>query len=368
MVCASAPPVRCGVGDYTTTLVRALADDGLPITLFTSRQLSRKENEPALAGLNWTAPIEHWNWGSFGLLRKAVVNATPDLLHLQYPTQFFDSRLIAGLAQWFRHWLGKPVVITLHEHIQPHSLLNLLMAQAADEIVSVRQNFTQGYRRLYSSTVAFKPFHFIPSASSVPIANPTSEEIANVRFRLGVSPSKSMVVYFGLLYPRKGVEQLFRIADPDKDHLFIIGGNLDEAQEYGRHIEVLANSTQWCGRVTLTGFLASNEAAMLMACADAVVLPFTGEGGGLWNTSIHAARSQGTFVLTTSREKGGFDAERNLYWARPGNIDEMRVALRKYIGMRRPSTAEDLPTWSGIACRHRDLYENLVCRRTPERG
>jgi hypothetical protein len=66
----------------------------------------------------------------------------------------------------------------------------------------------------------------------------------------------------------------------------------------------------------VTGFLAPEQAGRLLAAADAAVFPFL-DGGGEWNSSIHGAAAQGTFVLATSMNKRGYDAAKNIYYAAP---------------------------------------------------
>jgi glycosyltransferase involved in cell wall biosynthesis len=319
--------------------------------------------EPALRGLAWSEPIDHWKWRFFKPLKAAILASDPDILHVQYPAQGYDGALTTLASQWFRRWLCRPVIVTLHEHISASSLLPLMMVQAANAVISVRPDFARGYQRFLSWTAALKPFHFIPNASSLPLIQPTEMEIAEIRKRLGVPVGKALVVYFGLVYPRRGVEQLFEIADPAQDHLVIVGGKAGFASDYCDRVEELARSKTWRGRVTLTGFIPDTEAAAILASADAAVLPFTGLGGGVWNTSIHAARLQGTFVLTTSTKARGYDAIQNSYWARPGDVAEMRRALRQYIGLRQPSSSDDVPQWDEIAECHRAIYARFATRR-----
>ncbi|WP_227255128.1 glycosyltransferase family protein [Frigoriglobus tundricola] len=190
-----------------------------------------------------------------------------------------------------------------------------------------------------------------------------------------MSNEKRLVIYFGLLYPGRGVDQLFQIANPTRHHIVIIGGAIPQARDYYREICDLANSPAWSGSCTFAGYLSERAAATAMACADAVVLPFR-LGGGIWNTSIHAARLQGTFVLTTSVSETGLDAHRNVYFAEPDNIEEMREALTRYAGRRQPGSATDVPRWAGIAQRHRELYcllparssAGLAAAQAPRRG
>src|SRR4029077_4119146 len=124
-----------------------------------------------------------------------------------------------------------------------------------------------------------------------------------------------------------------------------------------------AECEPWAGRVTITGYLPAEEAGRILAAADAVLLPFR-DGGGMWNTSIRAAISQGTFVLTTSREQQGYNSIDNAYYARPDDVADMRNALHKYIGTRNDTTSIGLHrNWDSIAQAHVALYHTGASSR-----
>jgi glycosyltransferase involved in cell wall biosynthesis len=173
------------------------------------------------------------------------------------------------------------------------------------------------------------------------------------------SSAKYLVAYFGFIYPNKAVELLFDVADPSQDHLVVIG-DANQDHPYRRSLLERIQCEPWSGKVTVTGFLPGEEAARLLAAVDAVVLPFR-DGGGPWNTSLHAAALQGTFVLTTSRERHGYDPSSNIYYSQPGDVADMRAALRRYIGHRNahPMT-ERYASWEAIAQAHTNLYQNLL--------
>ena len=97
-----------------------------------------------------------------------------------------------------------------------------------------------------------------------------------------------------------------------------------------------------------------------MAASDAVVLPFR-EGGGLWNTSLHGAALQGTFIVTTSHEKQGYDTATNIFSASPGDISAMRQALATYAGRRNTDDNTKIySTWDSIAEAHLQIYRTLA--------
>jgi glycosyltransferase involved in cell wall biosynthesis len=205
-----------------------------------------------------------------------------------------------------------------------------------------------------------KEFRFIPNASSIPLIRLTGEERAVVRSEIGVHIGE-MIVYFGFASPAKGIESLFEIADPQRHRLVLIC-DLSAEDTYQASILDLASRGDWTGKVTVTGFLPPEHAARLLAAADAAVFPFL-NGGGEWNSSIHGAAAQGTFVLATSLDRRGYDAVNNIYSAAPGDIGNMRQALREHLGRRRPPPADSPEAeWDSIAEAHLELYRTLLGR------
>ena len=113
----------------------------------------------------------------------------------------------------------------------------------------------------------------------------------------------------------------------------------------------------------MPGFLAPEKVARTIKAADAVILPYR-EGGGVWNTSLSAASRQGTFVITTSAEREGYDADKNIFYARPGDIPAMRAALAAHAG--RKIEPADGHEWDDIAQAHIALYQTLLNKEDAE--
>jgi glycosyltransferase involved in cell wall biosynthesis len=166
------------------------------------------------------------------------------------------------------------------------------------------------------------------------------------------------VVFFGFLYPSKGIELLFDIASPVSDFLIIAGAFKDKA--YIRQLAGVAQAKGWReDQLHFTGFLSPQDAADLLTIPDAVVLPFL-DGGGEWNTSIHSASAQGTLVITTAVPPRGDEPQRNLFTAAPSDICEMRAALDRLAGRRSTPTPVEAQ-WQGIATAHLDFYHQFTC-------
>jgi hypothetical protein len=203
-----------------------------------------------------------------------------------------------------------------------------------------------------------KHTQFIPNASFIGVAALNSEQRERVRAKY-LDGQKRLIVFFGFLYPHKGVEQLFEISNPATDRI-VIAGEMNVVPHYCAEIMKRIASPPWSGKVTVAGFLPSGDMAELLASADAVVFPYR-NGGGEWNTSLHGAVLNRAFVLHTSLHPGGYDPKRNTYSARIDDIEEMRGALNRYAGSRRgDDPALDCADWQSIAAAHETVYKALV--------
>jgi glycosyltransferase involved in cell wall biosynthesis len=177
--------------------------------------------------------------------------------------------------------------------------------------------------------------------------------------------TKVLVAFFGFANPRKGVERVFDIADPT-EHCLVLICDLNPSDSYHRKLLLRMNGQAWLGNASTTGFLPPDQVARLLSAADAVVLPFP-EGGGVWSTSAQAAMAQGTFLLVTSGDRRGYDAVKNVYYADPVDVDEMRRALRSRAGTRLIVDDRVKSTWDSIAQEHALVYRAQMARR-PSRG
>lgn len=360
LVCGSYPPMHCGVGDYTARLTQALAQRGdVEVSVITTRGDPQCAAETA-RGVSRVMP--DWRVRRLGMLLSAARAARPDLLHLQFPAQGYNEIIGPILVPCLsRTILGIPVVVTLHEYM-PRNLKSQLarfpMIWCAAEIIVVRPDYVSRIPAPTAWLVRGRKIRFVPNASVIPPANLNAEERDAVRRSLGCG-SRTLVAYFGFAYPHKGVEQLFRIADPARHHLLLICELSPENAYHARLLE-LANSSEWKDHITITGYVNSDHAATLLAAADAVVFPYR-DGGGVWNSSLHGAASQGTFVLTTSSDERGYDPVANIYRARPDAVGEMQRALLEHHGVRKANGNIAVgASWQAIAGAHVDLYRSLL--------
>lgn len=348
--------MKCGVGDYTAKLANALHGcDDTAVAVVTHAAAVPK---PAAFQFEVFPVARTWGISDLIPISSIVRPWRPDIMHIQYPTQGYGH----GLLPWFLPTLfsiaNVPIVQTWHEYHPERVRRNILNAVLGGGLVVVRPDYKAMMPGWYRWLIRNKSFRFIPNASAIPQVELTEEQRLKLRSRFAPR-TKEVVVFFGFVHPAKRVELLFEIADPKRHHLILIGDlNVDDAYHNG--ILRLASEGRWAGHVTMTGFLSPEEVGQILAASDAVVLPFR-DGAGIWNTSIHAALSQGTFVLATSQEGCGYNSSENIYFARPDDVADMSCALRTYIGTKKAQEIRDpASNWRSIADSHRSLFQQLI--------
>lgn len=383
LITGSFPPTRCGVGDYTYQLALSLASDpSLKVGVLTSKtaRLLGSHKEIALLPI-----VNAWDWKEISTIVDAIRQWAPDIIHIQYPTMGYGRKQLPWLLPLVLRLAGFSIAQTWHEVYSLKILIRsrlffrfIIKGVVPGSLVIVRRDFQERTNWLLRWTFLNKAVRFIPNASSIPAIELSLEERKELRERYA-RPDAHMIAYFGFIYPRKRVELLFQIADANNSHLVIIGDVFREEElrdappsartkitSYNELIRRLAKAEQWQGKVTMTGFLPDQEAARVIAAADAVIVPVL-DGGGGWNSSVHAAQAQGTFVLTTSRQRHGYDPIENTYFAGEHDVEEMRQALNQYLGTRVQNPAAAARAWDSIGESHVELYRTQVSRKTRAR-
>jgi glycosyltransferase involved in cell wall biosynthesis len=376
--------MRCGVGDYTYQLATALTCDSseIDVAVLTSASAAPVATAP---NLSFFPIIETWNWTSLKTVRKLVRDWKPTLIHIQFPTLGYGHHRMPWMLPLYLYVSGLPIVQTWHEIYPLKNLLTsdfllwfITKAAVPGGLVTVRRNFRDRISPLFRLAFANKIVRFIPNASTIPAVVLTDAERTSVRELYGRTGAK-LIVYFGFIQPNKRVHLLFDVADPERCHLAIVGDTFSEAdlqkmpkaarealQEYYARVKQLSTSSRWIGKTTMCGFLPSQEVARVIAAADAVVLPIRG-GAGEWNTTVHAAQTQGTFVLTTHENRRGYDFAQNVYFAKETDVEEMKRALDQYAGTHSHDPPAHRPTWRSISDAHIELYREVLqgSRYTP---
>jgi glycosyltransferase involved in cell wall biosynthesis len=354
LLTGSYPPMKCGVGDYTGHLAESLgALEGVSVAVLTDVSAA---SSPAVKGVTLFPVVRGWTLPCAAHILRTTLGWKPDLVHIQYPTQGYQGRFLSYQLPLLVRSSGFPLVQTWHEYKPVGSVTVFANALPTRGFVVVRQDFEKNSSPFYRWIFRRKPFRFIPNAPTIPVAALPEHQRAFIRRKMAPEAER-VIAYFGFVSRAKNVEALFDIADSGRDHI-VLACALDPSDPYHAVILGKTEEARWKGKTTVTGYLPPDEAGRILAAADAVVFPFR-DGGGDWNTSLQGATAQGTFVLTTSRERNGFDAGRNIYFAEPGNLAEMRKALTLHGGSRGPGQ-DPAVAWGSIARAHVFFYRELL--------
>jgi glycosyltransferase involved in cell wall biosynthesis len=357
LITGSYPPMKCGVGDYTYSLAKALAANSeVHIGVLTNVLVV---NNCKTDGIEIFPVIEKWGLAEAFKVINIVRSWAPDIVHIQYETQGYKNGLLPRVLPLIFFLMRKKVVQTWHGGCGRRDVLKcFLRLIIPGALVVVHRQYMDNFHRIYHWILRARKPIFIRNASAIPRVTLDVKEMNKIKMQY-LNKQKRLIVFFGFVYPHKGVELIFEIANPDTDQI-VIAGEIDEKEDYSREILRNASVEPWLGKVTITGFLPLSDVAALLRIADAVILPFR-IGGGEWNTSIHGAVMNGAFVITTSLTQNGYDKKRNIYFAKVDNIQEMSSALSIYAGMRREDNVDiDRNEWVVIADEHYALYKSLI--------
>jgi glycosyltransferase involved in cell wall biosynthesis len=142
----------------------------------------------------------------------------------------------------------------------------------------------------------------IPAPSFVRIPN---EDAGSARRRgrevLGLQEHEIAIVYYGYLYPLKGVETLIATFGqlPGNTRLLIVGGTEDEV--YARSLRELSNKAGRADHILWIGHCDDEKSSLYLYSADICVLPFN-VGVRLNNSSFAAAAAHSLPIVTTRGE------------------------------------------------------------------
>lgn len=235
LITGSFPPMRCGVGDYTACLAEALGRlDDTSVAVLTSREGGYMKTPH----YNYEVfpVVRKWKLSEFTRIAGVVRQWRPDIVHVQFPTQGYRRGWLPLLLPGLLLLFNVKVVQTWHEYYTKLTTRRIIIPKAVvpGGLVVVRPDYKAYMPRFYRWLIRHKQFRFIPNASALPRVALTPEERLAVRERFAPA-EKSLLAYFGFIYPHKGVYLLFEIAVPEKHHIVLVG-YFNEADPYHKAV------------------------------------------------------------------------------------------------------------------------------------
>ena len=295
LICASFPPVRCGVGDYTARLAQALADAGARVSVVTS---DPKEAPRVFSGVAVYPVVRSWAGRKTPALGRILQSLKPDCAAVMYPSLGYGR----GLAPNFiLGWLGKKFpacgrLLILHEYAMFSWLGRARLRPALAAAQAVVCTNHRDRRALRRHRLPKGRVRVIPLGSAVaPAADPSAP---------ATFTSRSRCVHFGAVMPNKGWETLLAAwqqlqGTGSKLQLEAIGAL--EPVRYAYHARVARDIARRClfPGIRFTGYLPEEEVRKKFKNSSGVaVMPFR-RGAQLNRSSLVAVLSAGLAVVTT---------------------------------------------------------------------
>jgi glycosyltransferase involved in cell wall biosynthesis len=363
IITGSYPPMKCGVGDYTALLAKHLSEvDGIAkvgvLTDTAAKIVNLQEDNVELLPY-----IKGWGFSQLRHIINRVLNWSPDIVHIQYPTMGYGRSMMPSFLPFFLRRFRIKVIQTWHEPLSQKGLVRYLPnACTRDDLIVVEPYYKSFLPSWYSWILSRqKRMHHIPISSNIPRSTITDTELRDLRENYDAI-NKPLITYFGFVTPQKGVDHIFEILNPNDDFRLVLMCELNHQDPHHRLLLETINKPEWKQKVSVAGFLDQEAVANLLKASDAVVLPFV-KGVSYRNGSFLAACLQGTFVLTTHFEKDGYDANEHVYYTKPVDIQAMKLGLNEYLGTKKTTEAA-LWDWTSIAYKHKELYTKLKSKIT----
>jgi glycosyltransferase involved in cell wall biosynthesis len=273
LVTGACPPGECGVGDYTACLDKALRAKGVESQVIAS---------------------EDWNVSSALRVHRSMREQNFEVVHIEYPTVGFGARLGPQALSLLRG-----CVVTIHEASQRRLLRKLALfpfSVRAQHII-----FTSRFERQFATKWA----PWISRVSSViPVGS-------NIGVGAGKGPRNlAEVVHFGLIMPKKGVEDVVELSRLIKSaglsfKVRIIG---KAPLRYADYLARLRSETTDLPIIWDLD-LSEEQVAERLARASIAYLPYP-DGASERRATLKAALLNGVAVLTTRSSQTPHSLER----------------------------------------------------------
>lgn len=360
------PPMRVGEADHALQLCWQLAERGHDVHVLTTKGCLNPE------GANFSVhPImPSWKWPDLPKLMRFLARCSPDGVILMYIGIIYNDHPMMTFAPTLSKIILPSVpFVTQFENIQGAYLhgasLGARCVRKAIALCVGAKRVDYSFGTLLSDSdriIVLSGVHLAKLAKLAPgieqksvmipvpplmRVSPDDGGLARARGRelLKVEPDDFVIVYFGRIYPQKGIETLLRafhiVSSKRRNiHLVLVGGGIDRhdshhfRSSYPGEMTQLALELGIAQMVTWTGEFDWNSElpSLYLRASDLCVLPFN-SGVMLNNSSFAMTASYGLPIITTRGEalEASFVHEENVYLCAPQKPDELAMAIELLI-------------------------------------
>lgn len=375
MVCPSYPPqdVTCGIGDYTRCLAEELVRQGEQVTVVTSTGY-RGDSGGAVLVLPL---ISKWSAAEGWKLLRSRPDLPPDMIHMQYTPDLYGRRAGFVLLPLMARFVPPrtPVIVTFHTLIGGGYWSKVMapwLLLTADRSISANEEVSDLIHRHLPALESRVTEIGIGSNIQVSAAGRDAVRRSE-RARLGLPDCAPVLAHFGLVYPGKGLETVFRalpaiLREHPLARLVVVGDTRPEDRSYRDGLDRLVREKEIAHAVLWTGRAPSEAVSSLLAAADLFVAPYDA-GGTARRGSLMAGLAHGLPVVTTASPVPSSPLRdgANVALVPPGDADALakRVSAllasddeRARLRAGALALAEQF-SWPAIARRTRALYAQV---------
>jgi len=348
IITAAFPPMTiAGEADHAFHLCKHLVDFGLDVHVLTTRGNSKADG----LEIEVSPLMQKWSWSEMPRLARVMLRSSPDGVILMYSggRLYRDHRMITFVPALAKILLPRVPFVTQFENVFSPSCSSLfgralrrllgplgtLLSHSKHIIVlSDRQrHILSKYRPGVGNKCVL-----IPPPPLIQMSQDNSG-VPRQRGRksLCVNPEDFVILYFGYIYPGKGMETLLEAFQEVAAHrnnvwLLVVGSSLGKKSHpaYPQHIHELPKQLGISDKVLWKGSYSwdTDEASIYLRSADVCVLPFD-NGAYLNNSSLAAAAAHGLPIITTRGEMAvqAFRHKENVLLCPPKSPKEMAAAI-----------------------------------------
>jgi glycosyltransferase involved in cell wall biosynthesis len=407
------PPIRTGDAHHAFHLAQRLAHRGHDVQVLTT-PIDGLNTDPSFT----VHPLMgKWSWRTAPRLASFVKRCAPDGILLLFVASMYDYHPMMTFAPTIAKSAipGVPFVTQFEypggSRLSLRSFASRLIRKGvsvwagregasyaygtllrdSDQIIVLSEAHAVELRK--ASETAGSRIHLIPPP---PIMRFSSEDVerarARGRARLRLGENDFLLVFFGYVYNRKGLDTLFHALKSLRDRLpalrlAIVGGQAahqfcttktERHKDYTERMKQLANDLGLADRVIWTGHCDSQSelGSIYLRAADACVLPFD-DGVHLNNSSFGAAASHGLPIVTTKSDntEDCFVDQVNALLCPPRDSRALADAIvtlveqsatRERLRVGALQMAEEWFSWKRAMDRTLALFGSVVHERTAE--
>ena len=355
-ILGSFPYMDCGVGDYTSMLANALANEKNEVSVITSIKANNKVKK-----INVYNIIEEFNFKSIKIILDKLQEIQPDIVNFQYPSRGFRKKIITDILLPLIikiKYKNIMLVETVHEYpeqIWKRFKMWNFKYKIMDKTIFVEEYYKDIMKRKCKRFYDKLDISYIPIGPNIPTSNLSEKEKIDLKETLGLQ-DKKIISYFGFARTSKGIENLFNaislINDENIKLLYI--GELRENNKYEKSLLDLINTLGIKDKVIIAGYLSQNtQVANYLSISDVCVLAYT-EGVQSRYGSFLAACNQHIKIITTSIKD--IEDEEGIYYIKPNDSKLLASKIEEVIYKTDIKSNKKINDWNDIAKQYMIAY------------